>query len=108
MKKSDEMSKKVVTYYYNKFLIDRKLQIVRVENEIRIAKFDERDNNFLYYSFEHDILKLINVNLENKIFNINIVILIKKMFLTRYLSFIKYVFKTAKKIMFQRITKQSH
>ena len=100
MKKSDEINKKVVTHRYNRFLINRKFQIVRAENEIRVAKFDERDNNFFYCSFEHDILKLVDISLENKIFNIDIVILIKRVFLARYLNFIKYVFKVTKEIMF--------
>ena len=73
---------------------------MRVENEIRIAKFDKRDNNFFYYSFEHDILKFINVNFKNKIFDIDIVILIKRVFFAKYLSFIKYVFEAAREIMF--------
>ena len=100
MKKSGEINKKVVTYRYNRFLIDREFQIVRVENKIRIAKFDKRDDNFLYYSFEHDILKLVDINLEDKIFNIDIVTLIKRVFFVKYLNFIKYVFKAAREIMF--------
>ena len=100
MKESDEMGEKVATHRYNKLLIDRELQIVRVENEIRIAKFDKRDNNFFCYSFEHGILKLVNINFKNKIFNIDIVILIEKVFLAEYLNFIKYVFKVARKMMF--------
>ena len=73
---------------------------MRVENEIRIAKFDERDDNFLYYLFEYDISKLVDVNLKNKISDINIVILIKRVFFVRYLNFIKYVFEVAREIMF--------
>ena len=100
MKENGEMGEKVATHRYNKLSIDRELQIVRVENEIRIAKFDKRDNNFLYYSFEYDILKLIDVSLENKVFDIDIITLIEKVFLAEYLSLIKYVFKVAREMMF--------
>ena len=73
---------------------------MRVENKIRVAKFDKRDNNFLYCSFEYNILKLGNVSFKNKIFDINIVTLIKRMFLAKYLNFIKYVFEVAREMMF--------
>ena len=94
------MGEKIATHRHNKFLIDRKLQIVRAENKIRVAKFDERDNNFPYCSFEHGISKLIDINLENKISDIDIVILIERVFLARYLNFTKYVFETAEEMVF--------
>ena len=100
MKENGEMSEKVATHYYNKLLIDRELQIVRVENEIRVAKFDERDDNFFCYSFEHNISKLVDISLEDKISDINIVILIERVFFAGYLSFIKYVFEITRKMMF--------
>ena len=100
MKKSGEMNEKVAMHRYNKLSIDRELQIVRAENEIRVAKFDGRDNSFLCYSFEYDISKLVDVSLKNKISDIDIVILIERVFLAGYLSFIKYVFEVMKEMMF--------
>ena len=73
---------------------------MRVENEIRIAKFDECDDNFLYCSFEHDILKLIDINLEDKVSNIDIAILIEKVFFAKYLNLTKYVFEAVREMMF--------